>query len=365
MLLTKLTILNYKNIAEATLTLSEKLNCFLGYNGAGKTNILDAVYYLSFCKSAFTSIDSQNVRHGEQFFMIEGDYTDDNGEKENIQCAMRLGTKKHFRRNKKDYKKYSSHIGLIPLIMLSPSDSYLIEGANEERRKLMDIAISQYDSTYIDLLNNYNKALQQRNALLKIEDCDPELLTLWEEQMAQYGEELFKKRDYFIEQLIPLFQKYYEKIADGQEQVSLCYKSHCQRGPLLDVIQRDRAKDIAVGYSLHGIHRDDIEMHLDGFPIRREGSQGQNKTYIIALKLAQYSFLRTQGVKTKPILLLDDIFDKLDANRVERIVSLVASDEFGQIFITDTNSERLDKIIQRQAYDHKLFNVENGSVIKD
>lgn len=362
MILKKLTILNYKNIAEATLEMSEKLNCFLGHNGAGKTNALDSVYYLSFCKGAFSSADSQNIRHGEQFFMIEGDYEDEKGEKENIQCAMKQGSKKHFRRNKKDYKKYSSHIGLIPLIMLSPSDSYLIEGASEDRRKLMDIAISQCDNTYIDILNNYNKALQQRNALLKLEDCDTELLSLWEEQMALYGEQIYAKRNDFIEQLTPLFQKYYAIISDDHEQVELHFKSHCQRGPLLEVIQRDRMKDLAVGYSLHGSHRDDIEMLLGGFPIRREGSQGQNKTYVISLKLAQYTYLYTHGARTKPILLLDDIFDKLDANRVEKIVQLVASNEFGQIFITDTNSERLDKIIKRQAFDHKLFRVEEGSI---
>lgn len=362
MILNKLTILNYKNLAEATLNLSEKLNCFLGFNGAGKTNCLDTVYYLSFCKSAFSSVDSQNIRHGESFFMIEGDYTDEKGEKENIQCAMKQGSKKHFKRNKKDYKKYSSHIGLIPLIMLSPSDSYLIDGASEDRRKLMDMAISQCDNSYIDILNNYNKALQQRNALLKLEDCDTELLALWEEQMAMYGEQIYAKRSDFIEQLTPLFQKYYAIISEEHEQVELHYKSHCQRGPLLDVIQRDRMKDLAVGYSLHGIHRDDIEMLLGGFPIRREGSQGQNKTYVISLKLAQYTFLYTHGARTKPILLLDDIFDKLDANRVEKIVQLVASNEFGQIFITDTNSERLDKIIKRQAFDHKLFRVEEGVV---
>lgn len=362
MILNKLTILNYKNLAEATLNMSEKLNCFLGFNGAGKTNCLDAVYYLSFCKSAFSPVDSQNIRHGESFFMIEGDYTDEKGEKENVQCAMKQGSKKHFKRNKKDYKKYSNHIGLIPLIMLSPSDSYLIEGASDDRRKLMDVAISQCDNSYIDILNNYNKALQQRNALLKLEECDTELLALWEEQMAMYGEQIYTKRSDFIEQLTPLFQKYYAIISEEHEQVALHYKSHCQRGPLLDVIQRDRMKDLAVGYSLHGTHRDDIEMQLGGFPIRREGSQGQNKTYVISLKLAQYTYLYTHGVKTKPILLLDDIFDKLDANRVEKIVQLVASNEFGQIFITDTNSERLDKIIKRQAFNHKLFRVEDGVV---
>ena len=281
-----------------------------------------------------------------------------------VSCAMKRGTKKHFKRNKKEYKRLSEHIGLIPLIFVSPSDTFLIEGGSEERRRLMDVVISQYDHTYIDTLNNYNKALQQRNSLLKMEEePDLELLKIWEEQMALHGEQIYKKRDAFVKELIPVFQEIYQRVSEDREQVSLRYDSHCQRGALLDVIQRDRMKDRAVGYSLHGIHRDDLEMLLGGYPIKREGSQGQHKTFVIALKLAQFSFLKRTASNTTPLLLLDDIFDKLDARRVEQIVRLVSSEEYGQIFITDTNRDHLDQILSAGQFDYKLFNVENGEIM--
>ena len=333
MILERLSIINYKNIQEATLQLSPNINCFIGHNGAGKTNVLDAVYFLSFCHSAQTTQDSLVIRHDQDFFMLEGEY-----EAFTIHCGMKRGTKKVFRRDKKAYQRLSEHIGLIPIVLVSPADIQLIEGSSEERRRLMDVVISQLDRSYIDSLNRYNKALQQRNAMLKMEDRepDPDILSLWEEQMAREGEVIYQKRQDFVEQLIPLFQEYYETISGGHEQVSLKYTSHCQRGPLLEVIQRDRFKDRAVGYSLHGIHRDDLEIMLDGHPMRREGSQGQQKTFVIALKLAQFEFLKRTNAQTTPLLLLDDIFDKLDAQRVEQIIQLVASDQFGQIFITDT-----------------------------
>ena len=360
MILRKLSILNYKNIAEATLELSPKMNCFIGRNGMGKTNVLDAIYYLSFCRSASNPIDSQVIRHEEPFFMLEGNYDEDLC----ISVAMKRGTKKHFKRNKKEYKRLSEHIGLIPLVVVAPSDTLLIEGTSEERRRLMDMVISQYDRSYIDALSRYNNAHQQRNTLLKMEDEEPDplLMQLWEEQMAESGEELYQKRKAFVDELIPVFQDYYQRISGGQERVGLSYVSHCQRGPLLDVIQRDRMKDRAVGYSLHGVHRDDLEFTLDGHPMRREGSQGQNKTYVIALKLAQFDFLKRTASQTTPLLLLDDIFDKLDAERVEQIVRLVSSDSFGQIFITDTNRDHLDQILRNSALDYRIFHVENGEI---
>ena len=279
MILEKLTILNYKNIAEATLQLSPKMNCFIGHNGAGKTNVLDSVYFLSFCHSASNPIDQQVIRHNEEFLMLEGLYTND-GEPLSIACGMKRGQKKHFKRNKKEYKRLSEHIGLIPIVMISPADTYLIEGGSEERRRLMDVVIAQTDHTYIDALTRYNKALQQRNTLLKQEEePDAEMLSIFEEQMASTGEAIYRQRSHFTEQLTPLFQQFYERISGGHEQVSLTYTSHCQRGPLLDVIQRDRMKDRAVGYSLHGIHRDDLEIMLDGHSLKREGSQGQQKTF--------------------------------------------------------------------------------------
>ena len=372
MILNRLSIINYKNIKEATLTLSPKMNCFIGHNGTGKTNILDAVYYLSFCRSAYNSIDSQVIRHDQDFFVVEGEYIDDRGmrnedqdelRKLSIYCGMKRGTKKHFKCNKKEYKRLSQHIGLIPLIFVSPADTYLVDGGGEERRRLMDMVISQYDNLYLDALNRYNKALQQRNTMLKMEEePDLELMSIWEEQMAAEGEIIYQKRSAFVQELIPVFQQIYQQISDDKESVSLRYVSHGQRGPLLEVIQRDRMKDRAVGYSLHGVHRDDLEMLLGDYPMRREGSQGQLKTFVIAMKLAQFSFLKRTCSKTTPLLLLDDIFDKLDAHRVERIVNLVASEEYGQIFITDTNRDHLDKILQANSFDYQLFSVEDGEV---
>jgi DNA replication and repair protein RecF len=365
MILERLSIINYKNIKEATLELSPKINCFIGHNGAGKTNVLDAVYFLSFCHSAQTTQDSLVINHDEAFFMLEGAYLSTlspTPQPMAIHCAMKRGAKKVFKRDKKAYQRLSEHIGLIPIVMISPADAYLIEGSSEERRKLMDVVIAQLDRSYIEALNRYNKALQQRNALLKMEDSepDPELLTLWEEQMAREGEKIYAKRNEFVERIIPLFQEFYETISGGHEKVSLNYTSHCQRGPLLEVIQRDRFKDRAVGYSLHGIHRDDLEITIDGHAMRREGSQGQQKTFVIALKLAMHHLLKNDD--SCPILLLDDIFDKLDSQRVEQIVKLVASNQFGQIFITDTNREHIDQILRHGDFDYKLYDVKDGEI---
>jgi len=361
MILEQLSLINYKNIKTATLELSPKINCFIGQNGVGKTNVLDAIYYLSFCHSANNPNDSQVIRHGEDFFVIEGTYSDSTPL--TIYCGMKRGTKKHFKRNKKEYKRLSEHIGLIPVVMVSPADTLLIEGGSEERRRLMDMVISQYDNTYIDALNRYNKALQQRNTMLKAEEePDPDVMSIWEEQMAAAGELIYQKRDTFVREMIPVFQQFYETISGNKEKVSLNYLSHCQRGPLLEVIRRDRLKDRAVGYSLHGVHRDDLEIMLGGHLMKREGSQGQNKTFVIALKLAQFEFLKRTNAKTTPLLLLDDIFDKLDAQRVEQIVSLVAGDDFGQIFITDTNRDHLDQILSASSHDYRIFHVDDGDI---
>ena len=416
MILQRLSIINYKNIAEATLDFSPKINCFIGQNGAGKTNVLDAIYFLSFCRSAQTALDSQVIRHDQPFFVLEGEYyseelrvkseesfseelrvkseeslseelrvkseefatATDNGKTDaeansslftlhsslSIYCGMKRGTKKHFKRDKKEYKRLSEHIGLIPLVHVSPGDTLLIEGGSEERRKLMDMVISQLERPYIESLNRYNKVLLQRNAMLKDEDQepDPEVLDILEEQMAAEGEYIYERRRAFVDKLVPLFQEFYNRISGGHEVVSLSYSSHCQRGPLLEVIRRDRMKDRAVGYSLHGIHRDDLEFLLDGHPMRREGSQGQQKTFVISLKLAQFAFLKRTNAQTTPLLLLDDIFDKLDATRVEQIVSLVSEEAFGQIFITDTNRDHLNQILASSSPDYKIFHVNNGCI---
>lgn len=363
MILQKLSILNFKNIKAAELEFSPGLNCLVGSNGAGKTNTIDAVHYLSFCKSALGAVDSQVMRHGEDFFMLEGRYLTDNDEPMTVYCGMKRGTKKHFKRDGKEYKRLSEHIGIVPLVSVSPADSLLIDSGSEDRRRLMDIVISQYDRTYIDSLSRYSKALAQRNSMLRAEaEPDPELIGILEEQMAIEGEAIFSRREAFIEELEPVFQKYYREISSGCETVGLTYESHCRRGPLLDVIRRDRAKDRIMGYSLHGVHRDDLLFTLGGHPIKREGSQGQSKTFVIALKLAQFGFLKRTSSNTTPLLLLDDIFDKLDASRVERIVSLVSGEDFGQIFITDTNREHLDRILSIGSHDYKIFHVTDGDV---
>lgn len=363
MILQRISILNYKNILQAEITFSPKMNCFIGLNGAGKTNMLDAVYYLSFCKSATNPIDSQVISHGEEFFMLQGFYEMEDSSIEEIYCGMKRGRKKQFKRNKKEYSRLADHIGFIPLVIVSPSDSILIVGGSEERRRFMDVVISQYNRSYLDALVRYNKALQQRNVLLKAEEePDAALMEIWEEMMAEAGEIIFTARQEFIHEFIPIFRRFYSVISQDNEEVDLLYTSHAQRGELRDVIRNSRMKDRIVGYSLHGIHKDELEMRLGDFLIKREGSQGQNKTYLIALKLAQFDFLRRVGSHTTPLLLLDDIFDKLDASRVEQIIKLVSGDNFGQIFVTDTNRDHLDNILCRMNQSYKLFEVANGTL---
>lgn len=362
MILKKLTILNYRNIAEAEIELSEKVNCFVGQNGEGKTNVLDAICFLSFAKSAICSIDSQNIRHGEDVMMIQGTY-DLNGTEEEISVGMKQHQKKHVKRNKKEYKRLSEHIGLLPLVMVSPGDSTLILSGSDERRRFMDMVISQYDHEYLNALTVYNKALMQRNAMLKAEEePNPDMLAVYEELMAMHGETVFRKRSNFIEAFIPVFQQFHNTITGGSETVDIRYVSHGQRGDLLHQIQAGRNKDRIMGFSLHGIHKDELEMTLGGFPIKREGSQGQNKSYLIALKLAQFNFLQRTGSQTTPIVLLDDIFDKLDATRVENIIHLMLQPAFGQIFITDTNRQHLDKILERTHGNYKIFQVHAGNI---
>lgn len=364
MILKRISILNYKNLEQVELSFSPKLNCFFGQNGMGKTNLLDAVYFLSFCKSAGNPIDSQNICHDADFFVIQGFYEAADGTPEEIYCGMKRRQKKQFKRNKKEYTRLSDHIGFLPLVMVSPADSELIAGGSDERRRFMDVVISQYDKEYLDALIRYNKALVQRNTLLKSEQpVEEELFLVWEEMMAQAGEVVFRKREAFIREFIPIFQSFYSFISQDREKVGLSYDSHARDASLLEVLKESRARDQIMGYSLRGVHKDELNMLLGDFPIKREGSQGQNKTYLVALKLAQFDFLKRTGT-TVPLLLLDDIFDKLDASRVEQIIKLVAGDSFGQIFITDTNREHLDRILHKVGSDYKMFRVEQGTVAK-
>ena len=363
MILKRISILNYKNLEQVELDFSPKMNCFIGQNGMGKTNLLDAVYYLSFCKSSANPIDSQNIKHNQDFFVVQGSYLTDEGEPEEVYCGLKRRQKKQFKRNKKEYSKLSDHIGLIPLVMVSPADSELILGGSEERRRFMDVVISQYDREYLSALIRYNKAMAQRKTLLKAEvEPDDELMNVWEEMMASAGEVVFRKRNDFINEFIPTFQSFYSYISQDQEVVNLSYESHAMQGNLLQIIRESRQRDRIMGYSLKGIHKDDLVMQLAEYPIKREGSQGQNKTYLVALKLAQFDFLRRTGSNTTPLLLLDDIFDKLDASRVEQIVKLVSGDKFGQIFITDTNRDHLDKILRKIEGEYKVFGVEQGAI---
>ena len=364
MILNRITILNYKNLEQVELSFSPKLNCLFGRNGMGKTNLLDALYFLSFCKSAGNPVDSQNIRHEADFFMIQGFYEEESGEPEEIYCGMKRRQKKQFKRNKKEYARLADHIGFIPLVMVSPADQELILGGSEERRRFMDVVISQSDKAYLEALMRYNKALAQRNVLLKSDmPVDEELFTVWEEMMAQAGEVVFAKREAFIREFIPIFQDFYAYISQDYEAVTLTYESHARDTSLYEVIRQSRQRDQIMGFSLKGIHKDELVMQLGGYPLRREGSQGQNKTYLVALKLAQFDFLKRMG-RTTPLLLLDDIFDKLDAHRVEQIVKLVAGKRFGQIFISDTNREHLDAILQKVESDYRIFKVEDGRVME-
>ena len=368
MILQELNILNYKNIREAGMSFSEKLNCFVGLNGQGKTNILDAIYYLSFTKSAYNAIDSQNIHHDEEMAMIQGKYVDGDTE-EVISCGLKRGVKKQFRRGKKDYKRLLDHIGLVPLVMVSPQDSELVVEGSDERRRFIDGVISQYNKAYLEHLTQYNTLLKQRNALLKqyenvgLDELPVALFEVLELQMVQHAMPIYQERVKFIEQFTPYFQQVYSAISGDKEQVSLGYISQLHERDLAEALARTRGRDLILGWTSQGVHKDELEMKLGDYPLKRVGSQGQQKSYLLAMKLGQALYLsQVHAVKDKPILLLDDIFDKLDSERVERIVQLVVGQEFGQIFITDTDRQHLTSILREQAEEAKVFVVENGGV---
>ncbi len=359
MTLDSITIANYKNIAEAQLDFSPGVNCLIGNNGMGKTNVLDTVYYLSFCKSSRNASERAAViKHGEDFMMLKGSYTR-RGAAEQITVAMQRNKRKSVRRNGKEYVRLSQHIGLLPLVMVSPMDWDLIRGSGEERRKLMNQIISQTDAEYLDCVIRYTKAVEQRNSMIRHQYRDPLLYESVEETMCRAATEIHHKRAEWINVFTPIFMRYYEAIAGEGEKVRLSYRSQLNDEPMRQILDRNRERDMVIGYTTHGVHRDDIDLQLNGHSMRTTGSQGQCKTYTIALRLAQFDFLRS-SVETTPILLLDDIFDKLDAQRVERIVNVVAGEEFGQIFITDTNRTHLNEIVVRIGGDYRLINVENG-----
>ena len=366
MFLREISILNYKNIREATLRFSDKLNCFVGLNGQGKTNILDAIYYLSFTKSAYNTIDSQNITHDAEMSLIQGRYDFDNATEDTsevISCGIKRGVKKQFRRGKKDYQRLIDHIGLIPLVMVSPQDSELISEGSDERRRFVDGVISQYNKQYLEHLTQYNALLKQRNALLKQYEDYPqnapsELFEVIEMQMVVHATYIFEQRTDFIQRFVPAFQEVYSAISGDSEQVSLHYTSQLQDRDLAEAFARTRQRDLIVGWTTQGIHKDELDMRLGEYPLKRVGSQGQQKSYLLAMKLGQAIFLG------KPILLLDDIFDKLDAERVERIIRLVSSERFGQIFITDTDRQHLTSILQGMQHASSVFHVSNGEFVQ-
>lgn len=361
MFLNKISLLNYRNIEECELEFSPKINCFLGRNGMGKTNLLDAIYFLSFCKSHLNNIDRQLIRYNADFFMLQGWYQK-NGNQELISCGVKTKQRKQFLRNKKEYERLSDHIGFVPLVIISPSDLLLIQGGSDERRRFLDLIISQYDKDYLQKLIAYSVALQNRNALLKMPNLDLEMLEMYELQMAQNAQPIFEKRSAFIEHFLPLFKVYYARISDENESVDLRYESQLQNADLLKLFGENRDKDRILGFSTCGIHRDDLGMYMHDFPLKKAASQGQNKTFLVAMKLAQFALLKQFG-HVKPILLLDDVFDKLDAQRVKNIVEIVSTDDFGQIFITDTNRQHIDEILNASECEKKLFFVENGKIV--
>lgn len=366
MILQELHILNFKNIREADLTFADKLNCFVGLNGQGKTNLLDAIYLLSFTKSAFSPIDSQAIMHGEDLSFVRGTYGIVESESESeleITCGLKRGVKKQFRRGTKDYKRLLDHIGLIPLVMISPEDSELIAEGSDERRRFLDVVIAQYNKSYLESLTKYNALLKQRNAVLKdlVEsgECRVEsgLLEVLEMQMVPLAQAIYEERTRFVTEFIPVFQEIYDKLSDRKENVSLRYISQLQSRDLATAYQQTRQRDLILGWTSQGVHKDELEMLLDGYPLKRVGSQGQQKTFLLAMKLAQAIHLG------KPILLLDDIFDKLDSERVQRIIQLVNSDRFGQIFITDTDRQHLTDIL-RPNEQASIFYVNHGTIEK-
>ncbi len=364
MILNHLTLTNYRNLSLADLAFSSNVNCFVGANGMGKSNVLDAIYYLSFCRGFASVQDGQNIQHESDYFLIEGQYEMEMGVRQHVCCALKKGCRKRLNVDGKDVKRISEHVGHIPLVMIAPSDAALLLGGSEERRKFMDTAIVQYCPSYLEVLSQYDRALKQRNALLKQEyEPDGAVLDVLEEMMAESAQLIYEERKRFVAEFLPIFHQLYQRLSGREEeQAAISYQSHGERGDLRPLLHDWRTKERIVGYTLHGVHKDDLELTLNGFAVKREASQGQQKTFFIAMKLSQFVFLKGRGEQRTPILLLDDVFDKLDSNRVKRIIDYVSGQEFGQIFITDTQRGHLDQILATTQRDYKLFEVVEGDV---
>lgn len=359
MILKSLSLLNYKNFDSKSFIFNDKINCIVGNNGIGKTNVLDAIYHLSFGKSYFNPVATQNIKHDEDFFVINGDYNKDD-KTEKIAISLKRGQKKVIKRNGKAYEKFSEHIGFLPLVIISPADRDLIIEGSDTRRKFIDSVISQSDKSYLSHLINYNKILAQRNALLKYfalnHTYNKDTLEVYNNQLTDYGTHIFKKRDAFLKEFIPIFKMRYDVISNGKEDVDLVYKSDLFDDHLDTLLKNNVNKDKALQYTSVGIHKDDLHFNIETHPIKKFGSQGQQKSFLIALKLAQFDFIKAQS-GVNPILLLDDIFDKLDEQRVAQIIKLVDDENFGQLFISDTHAERTEKAVKQVHQSYEIFSL--------
>lgn len=357
MILQKLSLLNYKNFETRDFEFDPKINCFVGKNGVGKTNVLDAIYHLSFGKSYFNPITSQNIRHGEDFFVIEGTY-EKSKRTEKIVVSSKKGQKKIIKRNSKAYEKFSEHIGFLPLVIISPSDRDLIIEGSETRRKFIDGVISQGDKEYLQTLLKYNKVLIQRNSLLKYfainHTFNKDTLDIYNGQLSEFAGLIFARRSAFLKEFLPIFLKRYQAISNNGEKVDLVYKSQLLDNDLATLLVENLQKDKVTQYTNFGTHKDDLVFEIAGHPIKKFGSQGQQKSFLIALKLAQFDFIKAHSNVT-PILLLDDIFDKLDEDRVAQIITLVDNENFGQLFITDTHAERTEQVVKKVHQSYKMF----------
>lgn len=360
MYLKKLVLINFKNIAQAEITLSERLNCFVGDNGAGKTNVLDAVYYLSMSKSALTMTDGQSVRHGEDFFVVEGTYAGDSGSSDTVNCSFLRRSGKVLKLNGKEYDRMADHVGRFPVVMVSPQDSVLITDAAEERRRYLNAFLSQLDRDYLASLMRYNAVLAERNRFLK-SSSDEQMLQIYDMQLADHAARIYERRRDIIERMCPLVAEFYRQLSGDREQVEIEYRSELASASMGELLLASRERDIVNGFTTSGVHRDDMSLRIGGYPLRKYGSQGQQKSFLMSLKLAQYRIL-TEVCGERPLLLLDDLFDKLDTSRVENLLSLVAGDGFGQIFITDCNRSRLETILSRAGEKYALFMVEGGDI---
>lgn len=360
MYLKKLVLINFKNIAQAEITLSERLNCFVGDNGAGKTNVLDAVYYLSMSKSALTMTDGQSVRHGEDFFVVEGTYAGDSGSNDTVNCSFLRRSGKVLKLNGKEYDRMADHVGRFPVVMVSPQDSVLITDAAEERRRYLNAFLSQLDRDYLASLMRYNAVLAERNRFLK-SSSDEQMLQIYDMQLADHAARIYERRRDIIDRMRPLVAEFYRQLSGDREQVEIEYRSELASASMGELLLASRERDIVNGFTTSGVHRDDMSLRIGGYPLRKYGSQGQQKSFLMSLKLAQYRIL-AEVCGERPLLLLDDLFDKLDTSRVENLLSLVAGDGFGQIFITDCNRSRLETILSRAGEKYALFMVEGGDV---